>query len=222
VVPLPIAQITFRNRIYLGPISGGVGAGMGAYLVRTRHLGLAAELGMSENRPADRADVLAGTADRDVLASAGASLSYQVSAFTGTLAVQQGLNDGGGALATAQLSYTRLVRDRLIATLGGGAAYASARRLRREFGVTEREASRRAALIAAGDRRLRPDEGGLYRPGTALSHAGADMSLTYIVSQHWAATAFGATTRLGDTPANSPLVRERQQFFGGFGVIWRP
>jgi outer membrane protein len=222
LLPFPLVQVTFRDRVYAGPSNTGVGGGVGAHIVRTQRIGLAVELGVMENRPADRSDVLVGTTNRDLLGTAGANLSYRAGAIEGALGVIQGLNDDGGLLGTARLAFTRIFRQRVIATMDASAALADARHMRREFGVTEVESARRTALIIAGDSRLRPGEGEVYRPDAGLSHLRTSISLTYLLSQQWAITGFGGASRLGDEAAGSPLVRQREQFSGGIGVVWRP
>lgn len=222
VLPFPLVQVTYRDRAYLGPSASGLGAALGVRLVHTPRMGVAAEVGMMENRPADRADVLAGTTSRDVLGTVGMSFSYRVGPIESTLSATHGLNDGSGLLGRARLGVTHMLGQRLIASLDGSASFATARQMRREFGVTASESLRRIALIAAGDPRLRPDEGRAYSPDGGLTQIGTSLSLTYLLSQHFALFGFGGADRLSDEAAASPLVRERAQFSGGLGMMWRP
>jgi outer membrane scaffolding protein for murein synthesis (MipA/OmpV family) len=94
--------------------------------------------------------------------------------------------------------------------------------MRREFGVTELEATRRQALIAAGDDRLDPDDGLSYRPDGGLRHVGASLSIMYPMSQRWSLIGFGGVDRLSnEAAADSPLVRRREQFTAGLGLGYR-
>jgi outer membrane protein len=154
------------------------------------------------------------------VATVGASLGYRAGPAEARVGVSQGLNDGGGFLGAARLALTRPF-GRLIATAGVGATFADRRQMRREFGVSELEASRRQALIAAGDDRLDPDDGLAYRPDGGLRHVGASLSLMYPVSQRWSVIGFGGVDRLSDEAADSPLVRRREQFMGGLGLGYR-
>lgn len=221
IVPFPLTQVSYRGRVYLGPSSTGTGLGLGAYAIRTERFGVAAEVGVLDNRPASRADALAGMDDRDLVATAGMSMSYRWSGFQGVLSVTQGLNDGAGLLGTASLSYGLRVASRLSATAGVGATFANARQMRWDFGVTGAEAARRQALIAAGDDRLEDDEGAPYRPEAGLRQVGASLSLMYAVSSHWALLGFGGLDWLSDEAAASPLVRRREQWSGGLGLGYR-
>lgn len=221
VFPFPMTQVTYRNRAYLGPSPTGTGVGLGAWVVRTARVGLAAEVGFLDGRPASRADALTGMEDRDVVATTSLSLGYSVKAFEAGLSVTQGLNDGAGLLAGARVAFNRPLGRRLIATAGLGAAFANTRQMRRDFAVSPEEANRRQALIDGGDTRLRADEGAAYSPDGGLRHVGASLSLMYLVSPRWALMGFGGVDRLGGEAAASPLVRRRAQVTGGIGLGYR-
>jgi len=220
VVPYPLVNASFRDRVYLGPSSTGLGFALGAYPIRTSHVRLAVELGAQDSRPASRADALAGMDDRDAVATAGASLSYRTGVFEGIVAVSKGVNDGAGLIQTTRIVYTTLV-GRTLLVAGAGAALADGKQMRREFGITDAEAARRQVLIDAGDGRLESDDGGPYRPDGGLRHLGVGLSLIYSVSPRWSLIGFGGLEWLADAAANSPLVRRREQLAGGAGVGYR-
>jgi MipA family protein len=221
VVPLPMTQVALGSHAsYLGPSTTGLGIALGAYALRTPRLSLAGEVGVLDSRPASRADALAGTDDRDRVATVGASLGYRSGPAEARVGVSRGLNDDGGFLGTARVALTRPF-GRLIATAGVGATFADGRQMRREFGVTELEASRRQELIAAGDARLDANDGLAYRPDGGLRHVGASLSLMYPLSPRWSLIGFGGVDRLSDEAADSPLVRRREQFMGGLGLGFR-
>jgi outer membrane scaffolding protein for murein synthesis (MipA/OmpV family) len=221
VLPFPMAQVALGSHSsYFAPSTTGLGIALGAYALRTPRLSLAGEVGVLDNRPASRADALAGTDDRDRVATVGASLGYRAGPAEARVGVSRGLNDAAGFLGTARLAFTRPF-GRLIATAGVGATFADGRQMRREFGVTDLEASRRQELITAGDARLDPAEGLAYRPDGGLRHVGASLSLMYPVSQRWSVIGFGGVDRLSDEAADSPLVRRREQYMGGLGLGFR-
>jgi MipA family protein len=220
VLPLPLAYVTYRDRVYVGPSTTGVGFGVGAYAIRTGRVGLAVELGGQDSRPASRADALAGLEDRDGVGTVGASLSYRVGPLEAAVGATQGFNDGAGALGTARISLSRAF-GRVMLGVSTVAAVADAKQMRREFGITEAEAARRRALIAAGDDRLDPDDGTAYRPDGGLRHIGASVSMTYFLSPRWSLIGFGGVERLSDEAAASPLVRRREQVSGGVGLGFR-
>lgn len=220
VIPFPLVQASFRDRIYLGPSPTGLGFGLGAYAIRTPSLGLAVEVGGQDSRPESRADALAGLEDRDGVGTAGASLSYRAGPLEGALGVTKGLNDGAGVLGSARVSVSRTI-GRLMITASTIAVVADEKQMRRDFGITEAEADRRRALIAAGDDRLDPDDGNAYRPDGGLRHVGASLSVIYLLTPRWSLIGFGGVDRLSNEAAASPLVRRREQFSGGVGLGYR-
>ena len=221
VLPIPMVQIAYRERVYLGPSTTGNGFGLGAYAVRTQRISLAAELGFLSDRPSSRSDALAGMDDRDLVITTSASLTYRVNALEAGVSVTQGLNDDAGLLAGARLGFTQMIGRRLITSAGIGATFANARQMRWDFGVSVTEAARRQALIAMGDDRLEAGEGIPYAPDGGLRHLGASLSLVYILSPRWTMLGFGGVERLSDEAAASPLVRQRGQVSGGIGLGYR-
>jgi outer membrane protein len=221
VIPLPLGQVMYANRVYAGPSPSGFGGAVGAYAINTPRWSLGAELGLLDNRPADRADALLGMEDRDLVAMAGANLAYRTVTALGMVEAivsgARGLNDEAGFLGTTRLSLSRQF-GLLSASAGLNATFADAKQMRREFGVTEAEAIRRQAFIDGGSPVLRPDEGNPYRPDGGLRHLGASFSLAYMLSPRWSLLGFGGLDRLSDEAADSPLVRRRQLLSGGVGL----
>ena len=220
VVPFPLVDARFRDRAYLGPSSTGIGFALGAFPIQSPHWRLAVELGGQDSRSADRADALAGMEDRDLVATAGVSLSYRTGPLEGIVAVSQGLNDGAGLIQTTRVVYYRPV-GKFILGAAAGAAVVNGKQMRREFGITDAEAARRQSLIDAGDGRLEPGDGQAYTPDGGLRHLGLGVSLIYPVAPRWSLVGLAGVEWLADVPAQSPLVRQREQFAGGVGVGYR-
>lgn len=220
-LPMPMMIVTYRNRLFLGPTSDGLGGGLGAHVIRTRRIGLTAELGIQDGRPAERSDALLGTDDRDPLGTLGAAFTVAAGAVRGTVAAAHGLNDGSGWMGTARATVTRPLSRRLYATVEGSAAFADARQLRRDFGISQTEAARRQTLIDAGDRRLGPNDAGVFRPGGGPWNVGASASLMYAMSPRWAVLGMGGLRWLREEVADSPVVRRPRQPWGGLSVMWR-
>ena len=220
VVPFPLANVSYHDRVYLGPSSTGLGFALGGYPINSSHVRLAVELGGQDSRPASRADALAGMESRDAVATGGVSLSYRTGGFEGIVAVSQGLNDHAGLIQTTRVVYSRFL-GRLMVGLAAGAALANGKQMRREFGITDAEAARRQALLDAEDGRLEPGDAQAYAPDGGLRHLGAGVSLIYPVAQRWSLVGLAGMEWLADEAAQSPLVRRREQFAGGVGVGYR-
>lgn len=218
IFPFPLAKVSYRDRAYFGPSSGGNGMALGAYALRSPQFSVAGEVGFLPDRPADRADALAGMDDRSFVATASASVSYTFGPLQGSFSATQGLNDGAGLLAAGQLSFTMPFSRKTIVITGIGATLADARQMRWDFGVTSAEAARRQAMLDGGDDRLPADAGVAYSPDAGLRQVSASLTVIRIVSTHWAVIGIGGLDRLSDEAAASSLVRERMQLTGGLAV----
>ena len=219
VVPFPLVNASFRDRVYLGPSSTGIGFALGAYPIHGSHVRLAVELGGQDSRPASRADALAGMEDRDAVATAGVSLSYRTGAFEGIVAVSQGVNDGAGLIQTTRVVYSRSL-GKVMLVAAAGAALANGKQMRREFASPTRR--------RLGDKPSLPWETRDCSPTTdapigrrRTRHLGTGISLIYPLSLRWSLIGLAGIEWLADEAAKSPLVRRREQFAGGVGVGYR-
>ncbi len=218
VLPLPIIGIDYKNRVFLGASSSGVGAGIGVNLVKSRNLTLTVGLGGSESRPEDRADALAGMNDRRLGFSAVSAVGYQTGPLSAGFAFSAGLRDNAGMTGTGTLGLTLPVTRRTFWSLGGNITVANQDAMFFEYGITPIEAQRRADLLAAGDSRLRPGDGVAYSPEAGVRDVGATTSLAYLLSAKWSLFGFGGVTHLSDEAARSSLVRRRTNWVTGAGI----
>lgn len=217
VLPLPIIGVDYKNRVFLGASSTGVGAGIGVNLIKSRHVTLTAGLGGSEPRPEDRADALAGMNDRRLGFNAVSGVNYQTGPLSAGLVFSAGLRDNAGLTGTGTLGLTLPVLPRIFLSLGGNITVANGDAMFFEYGITPDEAQRRANLLAGGDSRLRPGDGVAYSPGAGVRDVGATSSLAYMLSPKWSLFGFGSFTRLSDEAARSSLVRRRNAWVTGAG-----
>lgn len=217
VLPMPLARLTFRDRVFLGPSTMGPGAAIGGYFVRSARVKVVAEASVQDGRPASRADALAGMDDRDAVAAVSTTVTYRVGPLEGALGVARGLNGASGFLGSGRVSASQVL-GRLVITAAAAATLADDRQMRREFEVTGGEARRRQALIDAGDARLEADDGRAYRPDGGVRHLGASLWIGYMLPDRWSLLGFGGVDRLGGEALRSPLVRRREQFSAGVGL----
>lgn len=218
VLPLPIVGVDYKNRVFIGASSSGVGAGIGVNLIKSKHLTLTAGLGGSESRPEDRADALAGMNDRRLGFSAVSGLNYQAGPLSAGFVFSAGLRDNAGLTGTGNLGFTLPLTPRTFFTLGGNITVANKDAMFFEYGITPIEAQRRSDLIAGGDSRLRPGDGVAYSPDAGVRDVGATSSLAYMLSPKWSLFGFGGVTRLSDEAARSSLVRRRTNWTTGAGI----
>lgn len=221
ILPIPVARISYRERVYLGPSTVGLGFGGGVNFLRAGNLTASAEVTVLDSRSADRADALAGMNGQETAIGAGLGLTWRRNGWAIGVGAAHGFNDGTGIIGTASLGYTKMFGRVLILTTSANLTAANAKQMRREFGITAEEAARRQALIDEGDDRLETDEGVAYRPGASLRSVGPSLSAVVLLSPRWSLIGFGGADYLVGDAAESPLVRRRTSVSGGFGIGYR-
>ena len=216
-LPIPLVQLSFRDRVYLGPNTSGRGGVVGATLFRGAGRAIALEAAIGDRRPSSRSDALAGMTDRDVVGSVGVRADYHIRGIDAALTARLGLSGGAGALLDARFGTSRrfgrvMIRTHLAAT------FADDQEMHRSFGVTPEEAMRRQSLINSGDTRLRPSDGLAFRPNGGLKQVGLAGFLGCAVTRRWTLVGLGTVNRLSDEAMRSPLARRRTQFSVGVGL----
>ena len=222
LVPVPVIDLRLGNRIYLGGGANGLSGGAGVFLVQTGAFTWSADFVLTQDRPEDRTDALAGMDDRGFGAFAGSTLSYRVGPLQATASVAQGLEDRMGTMGTVGLSAGTPFGGRWFGQLGGMAVFGSCQNLAWDFAVTEEQAERRRELLQQGTAGLRAGDDVPYTPTECgLREIRATANLAYSVSQRISAIATGTGTRLERGAAKSPLTRERNSWEAGVGLSWR-
>jgi outer membrane scaffolding protein for murein synthesis (MipA/OmpV family) len=220
VMPMPIISLEYKNRLYLGGSSTGVGGGVGAYVVRNQALTWSVDYNGSEARPERRGDALAGMGRRHAASFAGTSVAYTLGTVTANAGVAVGLGRSEGSYGTVGLSTQRQLTSRWVGSLSTGATVASARNMAFDFGVSDEQSAARRALIAAGDTRLEPGDGRAYAPKGGLKEFHGGASLAFLVNDRMRLLAFAQGTRLSHDAELSPLVRARDSGAGGIATAF--
>ena len=225
VLPIPIGQVEYKHRVFLGPSQSGVGGGVGAYVVRSQSLVWDVTLAGAESRPEGRGDALAGMGKRSAASFAGSAVSYRAGAallgtVTANAGVAVGLGRDEGSYGTLGLGAERTFAHRWIAGLSTGATFADARNMAFDFGVTHEQSAARHALVAAHDPRLVGIDARAYAPGAGLRELRGGASLGYAVGARTRVLAFAQATRLADEASRSPLVRERTGVTSGMALAY--
>jgi MipA family protein len=217
---VPIFQLEFRQRFYLGASHGGTGIGTGAYLVRNSAFSWAAEVTGDQERKESFGDGLAGMGKRGGATYAATHVSYQLGFITAGAGVGVGLGSGEGSWSVLKLDTKHQVGARWIAGLSTGATFSNGENMAFDFGVTPEQAVSRQALIDGGDSRLSANEGRAYTPEAGLKQMHLSTSLGYLLTNRMTAMAFATGTRLGQEAADSPLTRQRNGVTAGMGIAY--
>jgi outer membrane scaffolding protein for murein synthesis (MipA/OmpV family) len=214
---VPILQLEFKERAYLGASTSGIGGGLGVYMLRKPNMSLAAELSSAGKRRESYGDGLAGMGSRDGGTYVGTNASYRVRATTLGAGVAVGLGNDEGSTAAFTTDTKKNLGRRWIAGLSTGATFSDAQNMAFDFGVSPVQAARRQTLIESGDSRLSATEGGTYAPKGGLKQAQVSTSLGFLITKRTTAMAFATGTRLGSEAADSPLTRKRNGVMAGMG-----
>ena len=219
-LPMPVVQLEYKGRLYLGGSQSGVGGGIGAYVVRGPAVSWQVELSGAEARPEGRGDALAGMGRRSAASYAGTAVVYRTGFMAATAGVAFGLGNDQGSYGTVGLSTERPLARRWVGGLSTGATLADSRNMAFEFGVTDEQSARRRVLIAGGDARLDVGDGNSYSPKAGLKDVRGSASLAYLLTDRSRAIAFAQATRLSNEAARSPLVRDRNGGAAGMALAY--
>ncbi len=208
IVALPVVGAVYKERLNFGSSRVAIGAGLGWKAWIQGPWTFEVGLGMGERRPESRDEALAGMGNRAASLWAGGGLTWRARYGSLGLKVAQGLKDEAGLRATLETGTFIPLRPGVALTLGAQASWGNATHLAFDFGMTPDQAARRAALLASGDRRLRPGEARVYRPEAGLREVQGSLGLSWRMEQRW--RLFGALTgtALQDKARQSPLVRK--------------
>ena len=126
-----------------------------------------------------------------------------------------------GLMGALGLTMSGRLGGRWFAQTGAAAVFGDCTNLRWDFGVSEEQANRRRALIAAGHGGLRAEDAIPYRPDCGLRELRGTLALGYALSPRLSLIGTGAAVRLEGGAARSPLTRERNSWEAGVGLAWR-
>jgi MipA family protein len=217
---VPVLQLEFKERAYLGSSTGGVGGGVGVYVIRKSSLTWSTELSGAGKRRESFGDGLAGMGTRDGGTFVGNNVSYRVGSLTAGANVAVGLGKDEGASGSVNATSEHRFGHRWIGSVSSGATFANKDNMAFDFGINSTQAGRRQALIAAGDSRLSVGDGGTYAPKGGLKQVQGSTSLGFLISNRTTAMGFVTGTRLGSEAADSPLTRKRNGVVAGFGLVY--
>lgn len=216
VTPLPLASLDIGDKVFVGFGAAGV------YLVKERGFTGTFGIAISPSRSSRGAEALAGTDKHSLGAHSVSSVGYRNGWISAGITGSRSLRERGGYNLRGDFGVTLPVTQRFSIGMMMNVEFADRRSMTWDFGVSQREAQRRAELVAGGDDRLRPDEARAYRPGAGLRSAGAGASLGYQVTNRWGVIGMVELSRLGNQAAGSPLVRRRNGVTAGLGITFLP
>ena len=218
VIAVPIGQLEYRGRVYLGGTQTSSEPGVGAHVYRGGSLTWDVGLSGAAPRRESRGDALAGMGKRAAASVATTGVAYRLGVVMATAGAAVGLGKDEGSYGTVSLGTELPVARRWVVGASTGATFADARHMAFDFGVTREQAAARSTLLAAGDQRLRGIDVGAYTPGAGLKETRTAASLSYLLTRRSRVVAFAQSTTLSGEAARSPLVRKRTGVMSGVAL----
>ncbi len=209
LVAVPIGQLEYRGRVYVGGSQSALGPGVGAYLLRTGSLAWDVGVTGAGARPESRGDALAGMGKRSAASFATTGVAYRLAFVQASAGVAVGLGKEQGSYGSVSLGTELPVARRWIVGASTSATVADARHMAFDFGVSGEQSAERHALLAAGDARLRGVDVGTYAPSGGVKETRSAASVAYLLTPRSRVVAFAQGSTLSGEAARSPLVRKR-------------
>ncbi len=220
VLPVPIVQLEYKGRLFLGGSQTSVGAGVGVHLLRAGGLTWDVGISGSETRPESRGRALAGMGKRDAATYASTSVAYRLGVVTATAGASVGLRREQGRYGSAAVAAEHAFGGRWLGGVTAGATAADADHMAFDFGVTPAQSAARRTLSAAGDPRLRGVDARAYAPRRGLKQVQGAAMLGYALTERTRALLFAQGTRLSAAAARSPIVRTRDAAVTGVALAY--
>lgn len=220
ILGLPFIELNYRDRLFIGSsATGGLGGGA-EVLFRRGPVKAALGIAGVERRPEDRADALAGMDDRSGGAFGTAGLAIHAGPAKATANTAIGLGRHAGVVQTLGLQLGAPITRRFLASIGGTVMFADHTNMNFDFGVSEEQAARRRALIAAGDGRLRASDTTAFSAKAGFKEVRATLQMAYALRGSWRAIGLVSAGRLARGVSESPLARQRNATTAGAGFAY--
>ena len=171
-----------------------------------------------ERREKD-AGALKGMGDRKRGLFLGVQTTLRTEPVEASVEVMKG-NDGAGLVAGLTLSHGFHFGERLGLELGIAGIWGDKAYYAWEFGITPAQASRRGALLLAGDPDLRPADARPFTPSAGLREFRAEAMLQWRVTDRLMGMAMLQHGQLLKDAAMSPLTRSKTQTSFGLGFVY--
>lgn len=211
VSPFPMIDITWKDRVFFNP-----GDGLGAHLYNKNDLKVSASIGYEMGRKEDDSNALKGLGDIDDAASANISVEYDFGPVTPYLGVSKHLGGTDGTLVEigveTMVLFAALVGKTpgqfengrpkgLMFHMGVSTTWADDNYMGDYFGISSKQA------VASGYSR--------YSAESGFKSVDFEFGAMYPFTENWAINAQVGYSRLLDDAADSPIVKEEDQFSGG-------
>lgn len=199
---LPYVDITWRDTVFLNARNG-----LGAYVLNRPDVKLGLSVGYSFGRDEDDSDDLEGLGDVDGGATANVLFEWKIDDISfNTHYEQQFTGEDTGFQVHLGLGYDLNLTPKLILKPSVRTSLASSDYMEAYFGVSSGQSGR------SGLREYNADAG--------FKSVGAQIMAIYRLTTHWGIQASTGYDRLVGDAADSPVVKDENQFRIGMGLSY--
>jgi len=216
VMPFPLIDITWKDRVFFN-----TGDGLGVHFYNKNDLTLSASIGYEMGRKEDDSNALKGLGDIDDAASANFTMEYDLGPVTPYLGVSKHLGGTDGTLVEigveSMVPFAALVGKKpgqfengnpkgLMFHMGISTTWADDNYMGDYFGISSKQAA------ASSYSR--------YSAEAGFKSVDFEFGAMYPFTENWAINAsVGYSHLLGDA-ADSPIVKDEDQFSGGIFLTY--
>lgn len=199
---VPFLGITWRDTVFLNARNG-----LGAYVLNRHDVKLGLSVGYSFGRDEDDSDDLDGLGDVDGGATANALFKWKIDAISFNAHYeQQFTGEDTGFQVHLGLGYDLMPARKFMLKPSVRTSFASSDYMEAYFGVSSNQSDR------SGLREYDTDAG--------FKSVGAQITAIYRLTHHWGIQASTGYDRLVDDAADSPVVKDENQFRIGMGLSY--
>ena len=205
----PLFEVEYKERFFLSPVRGA-----GVFLFNDDTFQLGAAVGYSFGRDEDDSDDLDGLGDVDGGAVLNLNAEYNLfeqeilpGLSFGAQFEHQFTGDDTGFTFGADIGYRFLISRQFFLRPSVNAVYASGEHMDAFFGVSSGQSARSG---------LAP-----FNPSSGIKSVGSSLGMFYQFDEHWGAQAILAYERLIGDAADSPIVKDEDQYQVALGLVYR-
>jgi outer membrane protein len=199
----PMIDITWRDTIFLNQRKG-----LGAYLWNQDDVKIGVSIGYSFGRDEDDSSDLDGLGDIDGGATANILFEWEVDDFSFNARYEQQITgESTGFQAHIALGYDLRLGEKTILKPSLQTTYSSSDYMEEYFSISPSQSARSGLIV--------------YDTDSGFKSVGIRLISIYRLNRHWGVNAMASYDRLlGDT-ADSPVVKDEDQYLLGVGLSYK-
>lgn len=201
VAALPLVDITWRDTFFLNPRKG-----LGAYVLKRENIKLAVSLGYTFGRDEDDSSDLDGLGDIDAGATANVFAEWALSKINLNAHYEKQITgENTGVQAHFSLGYM-LRAGKVMFKPSLQTTYANSEYMETFFGVSPGQSTGSGLSV--------------YNPSSGFKTVGVNLMAIYRLTQKWGVQGMAGYKRLVGDAADSPIVKDKDQYLFGTGISY--